>query len=45
MSVRESYPVPRDSGAAAIAGAPETGHPASRAEAVSRAAARKSGTP
>ena len=45
MNVPESYPAPRDTGGAAIAGPPETGRPASRGVAVSRAGARKSGTP
>ena len=45
MNVHESDPALRDGGAVAIAGALETGRPASRAEAVSRAGARKSGTP
>ena len=45
MNVHESYLAPRDSGAGAIAGTPETGHPASRTEAVSGTGARKSGTP
>ena len=44
MNVHESYPAPRDSGAAAIAGTPEIGRPVSRAEAVSPPGARKPGT-